>query len=110
MDEDFDGVPDFRDMCLGTPVGIEVDKFGCQIESQEEELPDISRLVLEGEVNFEIGKSELLPAAIAQLGAFIKILKEYTDSRWRIEGHTDNTGSYNLKLKISSQRAISVAE
>ena len=110
LDEDFDGVPDFRDMCLGTPVGIEVDKFGCQIESQEEELPDISRLVLEGEVNFEIGKSELLPAAIAQLGAFIKILKEYTDSRWRIEGHTDNTGSYNLNMKISSQRAISVAE
>lgn len=109
LDEDFDGVPDFKDECLGTPVGTEVDKFGCKIKSQEIELPDISRLVLEGEVNFEIGKSELLPAAIVQLDTFIKNIKEYPDTRWRIEGYTDNTGPYNLNMKISSQRAISVS-
>ena len=110
LDEDFDGVPDYMDKCLGTPVGTEVDKLGCKIKSQEKELPVISRLVLEGEVNFEIGKSNLLPAAVVQLDTFINILKEYPNTRWRIEGHTDNTGPYNLNLKISSQRAISVAE
>ena len=39
-DGDFDGVNDFIDKCLGTPEGVEVDKYGCAIDSDKDGVPD----------------------------------------------------------------------
>ena len=110
FDEDQDGVPDYLDNCLGTPIGTEVDKFGCEIKAAEPELPEITSFVLTGEINFEIGKSYLLPVAKNTLGNLISVLNDHPESKWRIEGHTDNTGSYQLNERISYERAASVAD
>jgi OOP family OmpA-OmpF porin len=110
LDEDQDGVPDYLDKCPGTTIGKEVDKFGCEIKPAEPELPEVVSLVLPGDINFDIGRSELLPAARNSLNKLITILKAHPETNWRIEGHTDNTGSYNLNQRLAYERATSVAD
>jgi OOP family OmpA-OmpF porin len=109
LDEDQDGVPDYLDKCPGTPIGVEVDKFGCEIKPVEPELPEVTSLILTGDINFDIGRSDLLPAARNALNKLVPILKEHLESKWRIEGHTDNTGSYQLNQRLSYERAATVA-
>jgi OOP family OmpA-OmpF porin len=109
-DSDGDGVPDYMDNCPDTPSGTEVDRFGCPLKSQQKELPEITRMVLTGEVNFAVGKSDLLPQANSKLNSLVRVLKDNPNTRWRITGHTDNTGSYKLNKKLSLERAWSVAD
>src|ERR1035437_10303876 len=39
-DSDNDGVPDSRDMCPGTPLGVQVDENGCPLDSDGDGVPD----------------------------------------------------------------------
>ena len=110
FDEDGDGVPDYKDNCPGTSPGTEVDRFGCPLKSQEKKLPETTKLMLSGEVNFKTGKSDLLPGAKLKLDKLNEVLKNYPNTKWRIEGHTDNTGSFELNMRLSEKRAISVAD
>ena len=110
FDSDEDGVPDYKDNCPNTPIGTEVDKFGCRLEEQKKELPDITSMVLSGKSTFEIGKSRLLRDAELMLDRLVNVMKKYSDTRWRIEGHTDNTGSYQRNKRLSLERAWSVAD
>ena len=110
FDSDGDEVPDYMDNCPDTPAGTEVDKFGCPLVSQEKELPQITRMILSGEVNFAVGKANLQPQARNSLNKLVKVLYDNPDTRWRIQGHTDNTGSYELNKKLSLERAWSVAD
>ena len=110
LDEDKDDVPDYKDNCPGTPQGTEVDKSGCPIKSQEKQLPEVTNLVLSGEINFKTGKSDLMPGAKLKLDKFVDVLKSYPQTKWRVEGHTDNTGSYATNMRLSEQRAASVAD
>jgi OOP family OmpA-OmpF porin len=110
FDSDADGVPDYMDNCPDTPAGTEVDKYGCQLKSQEKELPQIIEMTLSGEVNFAVGKANLRPLARNILNKLVKVLYDNPDTRWRIQGHTDNTGSYKLNMKLSLERAWAVAD
>ncbi len=110
FDGDGDGVPDYMDDCPDTPAGTEVDKYGCKLVSQEKELPKITLMTLTGEVNFAVGKANLRPLAMNTLNKLVKVLYDNPDTRWRIQGHTDNTGSYNLNMKLSLERAWAVAD
>ncbi len=40
-DEDFDGVKNNKDICLGTPKNIKVNKFGCALDSDKDGVLDI---------------------------------------------------------------------
>ena len=110
LDTDGDGVPDYKDNCLKTPEGVEVDKFGCPLESQEKKLPEITQMILSGDVNFEMGKSSLLPYARTMLDKLIIVLKKYPETRWSLVGYTDNLGSYQSNKRLSLERAWSVAD
>jgi OOP family OmpA-OmpF porin len=110
FDSDADGVPDYMDNCPDTPLGTEVDKYGCQLVSQEKELPKITQMTLSGEVNFDVGKANLRPQARNILNNLVKVLYDNPDTRWRIQGHTDNTGSYKLNKNLSLERAWAVAD
>jgi OmpA-OmpF porin, OOP family len=39
-DSDGDGVPDSRDACPDTPIGVKVDQFGCPLDSDGDGIPD----------------------------------------------------------------------
>ncbi len=106
LDTDKDGVLDYMDNCADTPAGTKVDKWGCPVT---EELPEVTTFVLSGSVNFEVAKSDLLPQAKTELEKIITVLIEYPDTKWMIEGHTDNTGSYSYNKRLSYERASSVA-
>jgi outer membrane protein OmpA-like peptidoglycan-associated protein len=109
FDEDKDGIPDYRDKCPQTPSGVEVNEWGCPLETIQKDLPEIKNLVLSGEVNFEVGKSTLLPLAKSELDKLVEVMIKHPESRWKIEGHTDITGSYSLNKRLSYERALSVA-
>ncbi len=111
FDEDEDGVPDHEDQCPGTPIGVDVDKWGCPIKTEPSEtpVPQLAAYVLTGGVIFDVGQSTLLPGAKTEIDKVIKVMKEYPDTRWRIEGHTDSTGSYSKNKKLSLERANEVA-
>lgn len=60
------------------------------------------------EVLFDVGKATLKEGgqrAVQQLATF---LQDYPDRNVLVEGHTDNTGSLQLNLDLSKQRAESV--
>lgn len=109
FDEDEDGVPDYRDKCPGTPAGVEVNSWGCSLEEQKTEIPEITSMILSAGVNFDVGKATLLSGAKIELDQMIEVMKKHPDSEWRIEGHTDNTGSYSKNIELSYERAQSVA-
>lgn len=107
-DSDDDGVPDYKDLCPNTPVGTEVNKWGCPIEEKVYEPITKTEFILSGGINFESNKFELLPAAYPELEKVLKVMNDYPDTKWKIEGHTDNTGSQKLNYDLSVNRAKSV--
>ena len=61
-----------------------------------------------GDILFDVGKATLKAGgqrAVAELASF---LQEYPERNVLIEGHTDNTGSDELNLTLSRQRADAV--
>ena len=106
-DGDDDGIPDFKDLCPNTPVGTEVNKWGCPIDEVIYEPIKKTEFILSGGINFETGKAELLSAAYPELEKVLKVMKDYPDTKWKIEGHTDNTGNYNKNIELSRHRAQS---
>ncbi len=109
FDEDEDGVPDYKDKCPGTPIGSEVNASGCIPEVNKKEIPEKTSITVSGNVLFEVGKSNLLPGAMAGLNEVVDVMKKNPRTRWVVAGHTDNTGSYELNKRLSFERANSVA-
>lgn len=107
-DSDEDGVPDFKDLCPNTPVGTEVNKWGCEIKIEVVEPITKTEYVLSGEANFEIGKAEILPNAYKEFDKIFKLMIDHPETEWKIEGYTDNTGSYELNKDLSLRRARAV--
>ncbi|HRI48080.1 MAG: OmpA family protein [Ignavibacteriaceae bacterium] len=112
LDSDKDGVPDYLDKCPNTPKGVQVDKDGCPIIKEEpiKEVPVVKEVVLSAGASFAVGKTTLLPGAYSELDQLVNAMRLEPTSKWLIEGHTDNTGSYNNNKKLSTQRAQAVLE
>lgn len=95
VDSDGDGVYDYMDSCPNTPFGSRVDERGCW--------------VLKG-VQFDIGKSTIKPASYPILNEVVEVLSKNPLLNIEIQGHTDSTGSAELNVKLSQNRAGSVLE
>ena len=61
-------------------------------------------------VQFAIGAATLKPKAREGLARFAGIVGVYPSLRFRVEGHTDSTGSYETNQALSLQRAIAVRD
>jgi len=59
---------------------------------------------------FETGKSVLKPESQKQLKNIVEILKAFPKVNLKVGGYTDNTGDANANLKLSADRAASVAQ
>jgi OmpA-OmpF porin, OOP family len=68
-----------------------------------------SAIVLEN-VNFDFNKSELLPESYKEIDKLYKLLYSNPNLKIRLEGHTDNVGSYEFNLQLSMRRVQSVAK
>lgn len=59
-------------------------------------------------INFDIGKADVKAESIPIIEQISGYLKDNPQMNILIEGHTDNTGSDDLNLKLSDARAISI--
>lgn len=103
-DSDSDGVLDSKDKCANTPAGTKVDETGCTPEVVKK-----TRGALKG-VKFLFGKAELTEDSKKILSEVATAMKEITDGKVEVQGHTDNIGSSDVNLNLSQARAQSVAD
>lgn len=99
-DSDGDGVTNSLDKCPGTPAGVKVDETGCVIGQT---------LVLRG-VNFDNDQAVLTLAARAILDDIANSMKNQSNIRVEIGGHTDSNGSDTYNQMLSQERAESVRQ
>jgi len=59
-------------------------------------------------INFETGKSDIKPESQPIVDQIVEMLKQNSDLKISIEGHTDNVGSDKLNKTLSENRAKSV--
>ena len=69
---------------------------------------DVLMLTFKSDVLFDMNSSVLKTGAYSELDRVATILNKYPETRIRIEGHTDSTGSEAYNLKLSEQRAQAV--
>ncbi|NJW53855.1 OmpA family protein [Salinimicrobium oceani] len=104
-DQDNDGVLDKDDEC--PEVAGTAANNGCPEPTVEviEELNEYSRTIL-----FDLDKATIRSESEETLQAIADIMKEYSNTTFHIEGHTDSTGSDAYNLKLSKERAASVRD
>jgi len=61
-------------------------------------------------LTFELGKSIIKPTSFPSLDKLASVLVKKPEWKLSIIGHTDDTGSANLNLKLSKARAKAVAD
>ncbi|AZI24348.1 OmpA family protein [Pedobacter sp. G11] len=112
-DTDGDGVADKFDKCPGTPAGTVVDGSGCPLVAPKPQVTVITeedrKVVSEAIKNleFDLGKATIRSKSYASLNRVAGLLVQKNFSL-KLAGHTDNTGSKELNLRLSKERAESV--
>ncbi|RZK41181.1 MAG: OmpA family protein [Pedobacter sp.] len=119
-DNDGDGVANKFDKCPDTPTGTVVDGSGCPLKVPA---PQITERVTErvivteadrkvvadaiANLEFDLGKATIRSKSYTTLNRVAALLMEKNFSL-KLAGHTDNTGSDALNLRLSKDRAESV--
>ncbi|WP_214229020.1 DUF6089 family protein [Pedobacter sp. B4-66] len=114
-DTDGDGVADKLDKCPDTPTGVVVDGAGCPLKVP---VPVVEKVIITEadrkvvadaikNLEFDLGKATIRSKSYATLNRVASLLIEKNFSL-KLAGHTDNTGSDALNLKLSKDRAESV--
>jgi OOP family OmpA-OmpF porin len=80
-----------------------VDENGCPVLFE----PGTKTLILKG-VTFATGKSDLTPESQEALKPVAASLAARPDVRVEVQGHTDNTGSRAVNMRLSKARADAV--
>jgi Outer membrane protein and related peptidoglycan-associated (lipo)proteins len=116
-DDDGDGVANKFDKCAGTPANTVVDGAGCPIKVQREVIKETKVVVTEADrkvvdeaiknLEFDLGKSTIRSTSYATLNKVAELLIAKNFSL-KLAGHTDNTGSMALNLRLSKDRAESI--
>ncbi|WP_293305178.1 OmpA family protein, partial [Pedobacter sp. UBA5917] len=114
-DTDGDGVADKLDKCPDTPAGTVVDGSGCPLKTPEKVVEKVivteedRKVVNEAIKNleFDLGKATIRAKSFASLNRVAALLIQKNFSL-KLAGHTDNTGSKELNLRLSKDRAESV--
>ena len=115
-DSDGDGVADKLDKCPNTPKGTVVDGAGCPIKipapqvTEKVIITEADRKVVKDAISnleFDLGKATIRSKSYPTLDKVANLLVEKNFSL-KLAGHTDITGSRELNLRLSKERAESV--
>lgn len=115
-DSDGDGVADKLDKCPNTPAGTVVDGSGCPLKvpapqvTERVIVTEADRKVVRDAISnleFDLGKATIRSKSYATLNRVAALLVEKNFSL-KLAGHTDITGSRELNLRLSKERAESV--
>lgn len=98
----------------GAVIGHYMDKQAAEIQrdvkgAKVERVGEGIRITFDSGILFDIGSYQLKEAAKNNITELSKVLQKYEDTNILIEGHTDNTGADEMNMKLSEQRANSVA-
>lgn len=116
-DDDGDGVANKFDKCPGTPPGVAVDGSGCPIIVKNE-TKIIEKIIITEEdkkvvaeaiknLEFDLGKASIRPRSFESLDRVAALLIE-KNFKLKLAGYTDNTGSLQLNMRLSKERAEAV--
>jgi OOP family OmpA-OmpF porin len=115
-DDDNDGVANKFDKCQGTQAGTVVDGSGCPLKTpapvvrERVIITEADRKVVDEAIRnleFDLGKSTIRSVSFPTLDRVAALLVEKNFSL-KLAGHTDNSGSMALNLKLSKDRAEAV--
>ncbi len=115
-DDDGDGVANKFDKCPETPANTVVDGAGCplttpkQIIREKIVVTEADRKIVDEAIKnleFDLGKSTIRSTSYETLNKVAALLVEKNFSL-KLAGHTDNTGSMALNLRLSKDRAEAV--
>jgi len=115
-DEDNDGVANKFDKCPGTPANTAVDGAGCPLKmpapivTEKVIVTEADRQVVNEAIRnleFDLGKATIRAKSYPTLNRVAELLTEKNFSL-KLAGHTDNSGSMALNLKLSKDRAEAV--
>ncbi|WP_345951865.1 MULTISPECIES: OmpA family protein [unclassified Mucilaginibacter] len=111
-DSDRDGVFDINDKCPNTPAGTKVDGSGCPLPTPvtrvyvtEEDRKVVKEAI--ANLEFDLGKATIREKSFPSLNRVAELLVNKNFSL-KLAGHTDNTGSDALNLKLSKDRAEAI--
>jgi outer membrane protein OmpA-like peptidoglycan-associated protein len=98
----------------GAYIGNYMDKQAEEIEkdiegAKVERIGEGIKITFDSGILFDVNKSDLKPAAKANLEKLAVILNKYSDTQVLVEGHTDSTGPTDYNLELSEKRAKSVS-
>jgi OOP family OmpA-OmpF porin len=117
-DDDNDGVANKFDKSPGTPAGTVVDGSGTPLVAPKPQIIKETKVVVTEadrkvvgdaikNLEFDLGKSTIRAKSYASLNRVAALLVE-KDFSLKLAGHTDNTGSRELNLRLSKERAEAV--
>ncbi|WP_199119804.1 OmpA family protein [Pedobacter sp. ASV28] len=115
-DSDGDGVADKLDKCPNTPAGTVVDGSGCPLKvpapqiTEKVIITEADRKVVKDAISnleFDLGKATIRAKSYETLNRVAALLVEKNFSL-KLAGHTDITGSRELNLRLSKERAEAV--
>ncbi len=106
-DTDGDGVLDKDDKCVNV-VGP-ASNNGCPEPAITKEAADVIEFTAKS-ILFNSGRASFKAGVEDQLDAIAEVMNKYPKATFAIGGHTDNTGSAALNLRLSNKRAIAVRD
>jgi OOP family OmpA-OmpF porin len=109
-DSDGDGVVDVNDKCPNTPAGTKVDGSGCPLAKPVIYVTEEDKKVVKDAIKnleFDLGKSTIRAHSLPSLDRVAQLLVDKNFSL-KLAGHTDNTGSKDLNMRLSKDRAESI--
>ncbi|MFP4415645.1 MAG: OmpA family protein [Chitinivibrionales bacterium] len=98
----------------GAAIGRYMDKQAEEIRrdlkgAKVERVGEGIKITFASGILFDIGSAALRAQAQTNVNDLARVLQKYEDTNILIEGHTDSTGSDQLNLRLSEDRASSVA-
>ncbi len=98
----------------GAYIGRQMDKQAAEMRrdlqgAKVERVGEGIKITFDSGLMFDVNKSDLRPASQENLTKLATILNKYPDTNVLVEGHTDSTGTREINMPLSENRAKAVA-